>query len=534
MSTLISTACNADLERPQPTMEQRLAKWIESPFSVAWLGLSSNRRAKGVLILCLDSEFIRIKFDRVFDTPGQYFLVGAPSQALTSVRLDGETRARQDSPKSVVQLIRWLLDRPPELCVQDRLELFDAGLSARSDCAERLTGHLIGKHFGAPGQWVDSLLRFLVGPVAAELLRELWANGTIQQTRMLGRFLANQAGFSAYYRKLQDHRRTNFLPILSLDPDTDPIDEIHRLVGEKAPVLGHLPAEWIRRIHMLSASEQSERYRYYQMLASELRLCRTTLEKLPAGDQLRLIDFLARLSQRRSVIAMTAERGLWWPKPQIMQLGIRAHTATPMLGTSMSGVSAPAIEVILIKFLAKLRQTSALPDLLDEIHEQLDLVLRWCGFEKPTTENLRRLTQPQLHRRAARWERESAEGSAWPVATIEVDGGMRFAPLKSDLMLIEAGKRFENCLRRTGREAYRQASLMGTTRLFEIHDGGVAVAILALAWQSTSNKWTVSEAKGVANATLGARVHKAAHAFALAFTHAQPKPFPQILDQASS
>lgn len=491
-----------------------------------WSGVLAHAkglRARGVSVWLGERLLCQLRFDRRLEIPPRHFLVGSLSHALLSWRLGEQERASIGGPRSVVDLVRHLLDPVAEKQLQGVADLPAAEL--------RL-----------------SLLRLLVGDALAEALQWMKAHGALVNTRQVGRMLRQVGAVEVLWPFLRQYSAERLqallLPLLPAGLEGMPPEAWLRQATGRRDLLDrarHFPVEWITAGAAALPGAAGMVRPYLSLWLTQLKRARRHLVALEAQDRTCWVETMACLCARMA--ALKAVSGPLFGEAAFLSLRLdstvdlaAASALPPPAYARATSIPVRVAHRVLLQGVEALHQCGSEADVL---HFRADLhrVLDWLGTAPGINlDMLGAASFPRLVDEAKLWSLLLEDVQQWPCVLQQYSGGtlelsndgqeVGIRPLCSDAELTWAGMNLHNCLReQEARLKYRRGCLRGVRRLFLLFArGGRALATLTLAWGETG--WVLNEVRGNCNREVDRALMATVDCFVVRYNHLQPEPYP--------
>lgn len=504
-----------------PQERKRSGKVLAKAFVIRWQGGGK------VTLQLLDRQ--------ILVTAGEEpSLAGPMARARIKMAVGERDTQLSDSPDSVLGFVRFLLDP-----VSYRMS---AG-------ADDFAQAMMEMQAGAAGvDYRESLLPVLVGPEVSKLLIALHDTGaSIDPDRLEDAMtcaLAQPLSSARLWHWVESSRARSMVRLLialHIEASENPESALQRLTGKPNIVerFRVLPAAWVAHIVEYMPDCPQIRRQYFGELLPVLKSLRKALAAQPDCLREKCVRFTAFCCHW---IAHFREAG---EKLGVGECSVLlTNHLNPRFGESCAteGVDKRYMIRFLKLALDALRGVRS-EEAFAELRRSTRRIASWlAGCNARINPELLRqarferllehaeLWKIELHCSSSPWEDSLApldgtSGAVWAANDARQHRTLLFFPVRSEQELVQAGYRYQNCLREDGRrEEYRIDCMRGHTRVFRINsDTGKALALICLDWSREERQWIVGECKGVAN-TAPAGLGGVIDEFLAHYNQIQPHP----------
>lgn len=506
----------------------RLTKEIDAllespPFRFDWLDVTSANRGRpaktsGLLVSKLGSPFMRIRFDRRAAILAAVPLHGEMLGRLASVRFNGEARAQQGSPRSVVELLRRLAEDPTLTEIDAELTVIGTalhfGCSPTNDQLRR-EARRVSSRF-PPGTLQQTLLSGLLGDAALAAILCQALRAKHKPTGSSVGTILTDARYSALASALERHRAHSVWPLVSCSAATgcDPVAITTASTGSAKAfgVLKRLPLDAVALIEARATPEWlsvgGRRHLFFRHLIAMLLCARGALERCDTGRIREFVAWLTKIAARLVNLDSLEQEGFacisFACLPEFADIG--DHVWARLEGAE----TGPRMK-LLRQLLQRTRDlvVSGEAD-FSSIPDSFGAISWWIAYDTNLkNDSLRHAGFCRLKERAREWQAalEARKLGPWPCALARPmiirrhDAQFRFTPLLDDEALEATAWRFGNCLRSDQtRAGYRRRVLRGTSRFFSIEreaqGGNWKGCLLLLIHHAGTDGWQVQEQEG--------------------------------------
>lgn len=497
--------------------------------------------AQGFVIRWKKGAMIRLNFRRelTLQTGQAPYLLGLAARVRIETTVGVSDVRHAGAPRSVGGFVRFLLDPVAYRNNADaddfaRWMMESGGGPAGADFREALLPALVGKE------------------ISGLLIAFCDAGPAIEPARLeaaIAVALAHPQSSANLWNWLQRNRACSIVRLLfalGVVPAEDPSMALTKLMGKRRIVesLRVLPADWIAQIVERMPTQPQIRRQYYS-------------ELLPALKSLRHALALQPKSLRETCVGFAAFCCNWiahYRESRREKLGVGEcsalldNTLNPSFGEyrEPDGIDTRHMVRFLKLAVDALKTVRSEEDFV-QVQRSARRIASWLAGSNSriNPELLRQALFERLLEHAELWRVElfcsaspwadclapnDASGAVWTTMDARHHRLLLFFPVRSELELVQAGHRFQNCLRADQpREGYRVDCMRGHSRVFKIGtDTGKSLALLCLDWSREESRWVVGDIKGVANSRV-VGLEGAISDFADDYNRLQPHPYRAVV-----